>query len=97
MDTGKLWAEAQTNVARLDACPRHFFRMTDEQVAAGPGALFGAKLTCERCGGRMDMLGVNQYIRGYTAANGNPNDIMPGWNNDETNGRTQRRFFKGDS
>ncbi len=93
-DRKRLWADAQANVEKLNACPRHHFEMTDEQVKGGPGALFGAKLTCLRCGGRMDMLGVNQYVRGFMAANGNPNDILPGWNDDKTE-RTQRRFFRG--
>lgn len=93
-DRKRLWANANANVEQLNACPRHHFVMTDEQVAAGPAALFGAKLTCQRCNGRMDMLGVNQYVRGFKAAGGNPNDVMPGWG-DEGNGRTNRRYFKG--
>lgn len=95
-DNQRLWAEAQANVARLDGCSRHHFEMTDEQVNAGPAALFGKKLTCQRCKGRMDMLGVNQYVRGFMAAGGNPNDILPGWNNDERT-ETPRRFFRGDA
>lgn len=92
----RLWAEAQANVDKLNECPRHHFEMTDEQVAAGPAALFGAKLTCARCKGRMDMLGVNQYVRGFVAAGGNPNDILPGWNDEQNNGRTSRQFFRGE-
>lgn len=92
-DSQRRWAEAQANVERLNGCPRHHFVMTDEQVVAGPGALFGKKLTCHRCNGRMDMLGVNQYVRGYQAAGGNPNDILPGWNDDRTT-ETPRKFFR---
>lgn len=95
-DRKRLWADANANVEKLNACPRHHFVMTDEQVKGGPGALFGAKLTCERCGGRMDMLGVNQYVRGFVAGGGNPNDIMPGWDNEPKDERSSRRFFKGE-
>lgn len=94
-DRQRLWAEAQANVERLNACPRHLFEMTDEQVNAGPAALFGKKLECHRCNGRMDMIHVNQYVRGYEAAGGNANDILPGWNNDGHN-ETPRRFFRGE-
>ena len=89
------WAAAQENVAQLDACPRHRFVLTDEQIAQGSGALFGKKLVCERCEGRMDLLHINQYIRGYKAAGGNPNDVMAGWQVEEGDGRTTRRYFKG--
>lgn len=41
------------------------------------------------------MLGVNQYVRGFVAAGGNPNDVLPGWNNDAQT-ETPRRFFSGD-
>lgn len=91
------FADAQANVAALDACPRHHFEISDELIAQGVGAMFGMKLNCHRCNGRMDMLHINQYVRGYAAAGGNPNDILPGWNNDETNGRTERRFFNGNA
>lgn len=94
-DSKRLWAQAQANVELLNGCSRHHFAMTDEQVVAGPAALFGKKLTCQRCNGQMDMLGVNQYVRGYAAAGGNPNDILPGWNNDAQT-ETRRRFFTGD-
>lgn len=94
-DSKRLWAEAQANVEKLNCCPRHLFEMTDEQVNAGPAALFGKKLTCQRCKGRMDMINVNQYVRGFAAAGGNPNDVLPGWNNDDTT-ETRRRFFRGE-
>lgn len=94
-DSKRLWAAAQANVERLNGCPRHLFEMTDEQVNAGPAALFGKKLECQRCNGRMDMIHVNQYVRGFIAAGGNPNDILPGWNNDGQT-ETPRRYFRGD-
>ncbi len=93
-DVNTAWAEAVANVEKLNACPRHHFEMTDEQVKAGPAALFGGKLTCLKCNGRMDMLHVNQYVRGYMAAGGNANDIMPGYNDDDR--PTQRRFFRAE-
>jgi hypothetical protein len=70
-----IWAEAKENGRRLDNCRRHFF--TDELPE--PAARFGAKLVCRNCGGKMALLYINFYIRGYVAHGGNGNEIWPGW------------------
>jgi hypothetical protein len=71
----RLWDQAVTNNQKLNDCPKHYF------TAELPPPLerFQARITCERCGGQMRLLDVNQYIRGYVAAGKNPNDIWPGW------------------
>lgn len=96
-DAGKLWAEISANNDKLNACPRHFFELPDEAIAEGMGALFGKKLTCLRCHGSLRLTDINQYIRGFEAAGGNPNDVLPGWNGEgQSDGQTQRKYFRGD-
>lgn len=42
---------------------------------------FNGKIVCFNCGGAMDLIKVSEYVRGYIAAGGNPNDVWPGWLN----------------
>lgn len=95
-DAGKRWAEISANNDMLNACPRHFFELSDEEIAEGVGGLFGKKLTCRRCNGSMRLTDINHYVRGFAAAGGNPNDVLPGWNNDGKEPQSTRRFFRGD-
>jgi hypothetical protein len=39
----------------------------------------GCRVDCSRCGGSMPALQVYAYVRGYIAAGGNGNHIIPGW------------------
>lgn len=70
-----LFERVKANRAKLDACPRHFFRcdLTPDEIRAA----FGQRLPCLRCEGTMLLTEINQYIRGYEAAGGNANDIWP--------------------
>ena len=82
----KLWAEAVANVERLNGCPRHLFEFDGHEVK------FGAKATCKKCGGTLDMLQVRQYVLGYEAAGGNANDVLPGFRQDDDRA-DKRRYF----
>lgn len=53
--------------------------------------MLGRKVQCKKCGGLMDLVHLNFYVRGFEAAGGNGNDILPGWKEEPGNGR---RFFK---
>lgn len=61
------------NRLKTDNCPKHFFNPANTDV------VIGAKLTCTVCGGKLHLIDINQYIRGYEAAGNNGNDILPGW------------------
>lgn len=88
VDAGLL-AQIQANNDTLNACPRHFF---DFNVEGGPAALFGKKAVCERCGGRLALTEINQYVRGYEANGGNGNDVVRNWKDTIPN-ETRRKFF----
>jgi hypothetical protein len=76
----------------LDACPRHLFGPEVPGIEHGVGAMLGAKVKCNRCGGFMDLVALNYYVRGYEAAGKDGNDVLPGWREEKPgNGRT---FFK---
>jgi hypothetical protein len=66
-------AEAVERRRRLDECPRHHF-----PHQAG-GYVLGAKVRCDRCGGDLRLSDIGLYLRGYVAAGGNPDDVMPDW------------------
>lgn len=72
-DVKKIWEVAKANVIKLHNCKRHHF-----ETAVRPLAL-GMKLTCDVCGGVIGTTQLAEYIRGYEAAGGNPNDIWPGY------------------
>ena len=78
------------NRDRLNACRRHRFPAAIEGIEQGVGAMFGGKSTCERCGGQLSLIELNQYVRGYEAGGGNGNEIIPGWRNDD---EPKRRYF----
>ena len=81
----ELMEAAKANRDKLDNCPRHYFPELGQIV-------FGAKAVCKKCGGSMDLVAVNYYVRGYEAAGRSGNDIVPGWKPDEP---PKRKFFKG--
>lgn len=80
------------NNDRLNACPRHRFTFEVPGIEGGVGAMFGRKMRCDVCGGEMDLVALNFYVRGYEAAGKNGNDILPGW---KPEGPTGRKFFQG--
>lgn len=65
-------AEMQENRNRLNECPRHFWPTIEISI--------GAKCVCAKCGGYMPVLEAAEYLNGYRAAGGNPNDVLPGYN-----------------
>jgi hypothetical protein len=82
----------RANRDRLDACPRHSFAYEVPGIEGGVAAMFGQKVKCLKCGGFMDLVALNYYIRGYEAAGKDGNDVLPGWREEKPgNGRT---YFK---
>lgn len=73
IDAGSLLADIRRNRAAIESCPRHRF------PAKGPTYRLGDRVTCERCGGTMDLRAVGDYLRGYAAAGGDPREVMPDW------------------
>lgn len=68
-----IYAEVKANQQRLDSCKRHHFPTL-------PPFTPSAKFTCSNCGGEMRHDCAAAYTRGYAAAGGDPNEIIPGWN-----------------
>lgn len=88
---GEIYARVDENRKRLDACPRHLFEALPlDQVA------FGGKIECKKCKGKLELLAVNQYIRGYEAAGKNGNDILPGWREVDDPAAPPKRKHFGD-
>lgn len=63
----------RANRARLDACPKHRFELSEPPYHIGQDA------TCVNCHGEMKLTQIDEYVRGYRAAGGNPCDIVPNW------------------
>ena len=61
--------EIKENNMKLDGCKRHRFEFDGIPV-------IGSKLTCKKCGGKMDTVQAYRYCQGYKAAGGNPNDVI---------------------
>jgi hypothetical protein len=70
----QIYRRAHDNREKLNACDRHLFD-TPFPIPVP----FGTKLSCSRCGGRMAADAVFEYINGYKAAGGDPNDVIPGY------------------
>jgi len=87
-DYKRIFAEVSANRDKLDACPRHLFAPFPLESIR-----LGAKVECKRCGGRMDLVALNFYIRGFEAAGRNGNDILPGWKDTADDGTPPRRHF----
>lgn len=62
----------QKNRHALDNCRKHRFEFKGQLT-------IGQRAFCGNCGGDMLLTEVAQYVRGYAAAGGNPNEIIPGW------------------
>lgn len=65
-------AELQDNQNRLDECKRHYWPSMEYTI--------GAVCVCANCGGCMKVVEAAEYLNGYRAAGGNPNDVLPGYN-----------------
>jgi anaerobic ribonucleoside-triphosphate reductase len=65
----KIWAGVKENQTKLRACPKHRFE--------GGKVKIGQKVTCLNCGAETGLVSAGDYIAGYKAAGGNPNDIWP--------------------
>lgn len=76
IDFGLILEEVRANQARLDNCKRHHFPTWPENI----GRALGLKVDCCNCGGTIDARMAAAYARGYAAAGGDPNDVIPGWN-----------------
>jgi hypothetical protein len=87
-DYPALMQRARENRDKLDACTRHFFPMPP-----GTPVNLGVKLECERCGGKLDLVAINFYVRGYEAAGGDGNDVVTGWREEEPGDKQERRYF----
>lgn len=64
--------DIKANRLKLDECKKHEF-------AEIPELFIGVKLTCKKCGGKMDALQACQYALGFEAAGGDPNQIIAGF------------------
>lgn len=81
--------QVRANRDKLDACPRHSFGANVPGIEGGVAAMFGQKVKCVKCGGEMDLVALNYYVRGYEAAGKSGNDILPNWREEEPgNGRS---------
>lgn len=76
IDHALLLEEIRSNQKRLDECKRHHFPTWPTHLSAR----IGLKVDCTNCGGSMCALQAAAYARGYAAAGGDPNHIIPGWN-----------------
>lgn len=88
----KTWREHDENRKKLDACSRHLFEpLRDDDIVPG------ARVPCKKCGGMMDLVGLNYYVRGYEASGKHGNDIVPNWRPDDqpVEPGTFRTYFKG--
>lgn len=92
MNRGGLLAKIKANRDKLDACPGHRFSGEIPGIAEGSIGMLGQKIECLRCKGGMDLVALNYYVRGYEAAGGNGNDVLPGWREEQPT--NERRYFK---
>ena len=88
---GEIFARVDENRKRLDACPRHLFDALPLEAIR-----LGAKIECKKCGGKIDLVALNFYIRGYEASGRSGNDILPGWKEaDDPAAPPTRKFHRG--
>jgi len=71
IDVKAMMEQVNAEIARRRGCAGHRFQ-------AQATYQLGAKLTCEVCGASMRLTDIGTYARGYSAAGGNPDDILPG-------------------
>lgn len=79
----KLIEEVKANTARLKLCTLHQFPAYPPLKSQGSRSLPVRHLTCIRCGGQVDVINAIYYVRGYVAAGGNAEQIIPNWSEHE--------------
>lgn len=72
--TMRLWRKVKDNRDRLNACSKHKFDCPN------PPYKLGMKLVCLNCGAEMRGEAIFEYMNGFIAAGGNPNEVIEGWN-----------------
>lgn len=92
IDFAALFARVNENRNRLDGCKRHLFAGDLPGIAGGVGAMIGQKVECIRCKGKIGLIELSFYIRGYEAAGKSGNDILPGWR-EPADDTPRRRYF----
>lgn len=65
-----------TNRRRLNGCDAHHFDGTAIDWERG---LLPARFVCLKCGGWLPDLAAVEYARGFAAAGGNPELVLPGF------------------
>lgn len=65
--------DARAMAERIRNCPKHRF------PASAKNYRLGESLTCLNCKGRLTLIEVGNYVRGYKAAGGDPKDVIPDW------------------
>lgn len=68
-----MFDEIKENRQRLDNCKLHHFPTLPKPLE------ITSKFDCSNCGGRIGHQEASAYTRGYAAAGGDPNEIIPGW------------------
>lgn len=68
-----LYEQVKANRIKLDACLKHRFNIGE------PPYQLGEKFVCANCAGTIDAVQAYAYARGFEAAGGNPNEIIPGF------------------
>lgn len=69
----ELAGKIRADTAAWNACPKHRFPRLP-----GNGPL-STRVRCEVCGVERMLVDVVEYVRGYAAAGGDPDDVLPGW------------------
>lgn len=82
------WEQAMGNRRLLDRCPRHRFIGQDRNTN-----FLRRSCTCSNCGGKMYLVQISQYIRGYESAGGSAEDIWPGWGTEAQRSPTQHGIY----
>lgn len=88
IDTNSIMAEIRQNQDRVRGCAVHRF------PAIGDTYRLGQKLTCLNCGGVMDLREVGNYLRGFAAAGGDPQIVLPDWKEPPTAAEDTRRVLQ---
>jgi len=71
MNMHERYEAIKANRKKLDECKQHAF------ADVSPPFYLGQCFVCDNCGGHMQAVEACQYARGFHAAGGNPNLIIP--------------------
>jgi hydrogenase maturation factor HypF (carbamoyltransferase family) len=71
MNMTERYEAIKANRRKLDECKQHAF------IDASPPYHMYHAFHCTNCGGHMQAIEAAQYARGFKAAGGNPNLIIP--------------------